>query len=363
MSVNNTTSLSRITYRLILLVLVSFILIYAKDLLIPFAWALVVSLASMNLVTGIHEKTRMPLGLVIMLYLIALSAIFVAVFFFFYIELQALVSDLGQMQDRLSGIMHELSLRLKDMGIAVPDHYDPAYFKALVSEHNDLIIGMLGSVGSNIFDFLLTIFYIFFLLYYKDALILFAERKFKDEASLAQFKKLVINTLTISQQYIVGMALLGVMTSVVCYFILLVLGVKSAYFFAIFFGFLSLIPVVGVPAGMVVIALFTLITIDSVMVTVYVSIALLLLNFLQDNVFRPWVMGTKMEVNAFAIFFFVILGGFFWGVSGMVLFIPFASVIKILLDQSQNGSHYSVFLSELPKKPKKHSVKKQIVSE
>jgi predicted PurR-regulated permease PerM len=59
----------------------------------------------------------------------------------------------------------------------------------------------------------------------------------------------------------------------------------------------------------------------------------------------------------------VILGGFFWGVSGMILFIPLASVIKILLDQSPKGSHYSVFLTELPKKRKKGPWNREEISE
>jgi predicted PurR-regulated permease PerM len=86
-----------------------------------------------------------------------------------------------------------------------------------------------------------------------------------------------------------------------------------------------------------------------------VALSLVILNFLQDNVIRPMIMGSKLSVNAFAVFFFVIVGGFFWGVSGMILFIPLASILKIILDRSDSGSHYAVFLSELPKieKPKK----------
>jgi predicted PurR-regulated permease PerM len=64
------------------------------------------------------------------------------------------------------------------------------------------------------------------------------------------------------------------------------------------------------------------------------------------------LMGSKLEVNAFSVFFFVILGGFFWGISGMILFIPVASILKIILDRSEPGSHFSVFLSEVPKPEK-----------
>jgi predicted PurR-regulated permease PerM len=354
---NESSALSRIAYRLTILVLVSFILIYAQSLLIPLAWALVISLASMRLVTRIHERTHLPYSLTIILFILGLLLIFGAVIFFFYLELLGLLSDLGLMQEKLSLVMHDLSLKLKGMGVDVPDHFDPVYFKGIVSQHNDMVIGLISSVGVNLWNVLLTLFYVFFLLYYKDSLLLFARRRFKEEAAYLKFRKIVTDTLGISQQYIAGMGILGLITSVMSYLTFLLLGIKSALFFAVFFGFLSLIPVVGVPVGVVIIAFFTLLTKDSALSTLYVVVALILLNFLQDNVFRPMVMGTKMEVNAFAIFFFVIAGGFFWGVSGMILFIPLASIIKILLDHSEHGSHYTVFLTELPKKEKKQKIK------
>lgn len=350
-------SLSRIAFRLIILVLVVFIMIYAAELLVPFTWALMISLASMNLVTRIRERSRMPYGLILMFYIVLIIVVFGAIMFFFYIELQGLISQLGQMQDRISVILHDLSVQLQGTGVDLPDHYDPVYFKNLVSQHNDILINVAGGIGMNLWNLLLMLFYVFFLLYYKDSLIHFAERRFKDPVQFEQFRKLVVTTLEISQQYILGMVILGLITAALAYLALILFGIKSAFFFALFFGFLSLIPVFGVPSGTVVIAIFALLTKDSAMTAVYLSIILLIIHVLQDNVLRPMIMGTRMEVNAFAVFFFVILGGFIWGISGMILFIPIAGIIKILLEHSEKGSHYAVFFAELPKKEKKNKTK------
>jgi hypothetical protein len=40
----------------------------------------------------------------------------------------------------------------------------------------------------------------------------------------------------------------------------------------------------------------------------------------------------------------------------MILFIPIAGILKILLEHSEKGSHYAVFIAELPKKKEKKGV-------
>jgi predicted PurR-regulated permease PerM len=330
-------------------------MIYAKSVLIPLTWALMIALASANLVDRIKKFTKLPFSLVILLYLILIFAIIGGISFFFSIELQVLLSDLGMMQDKLSVIMHSMSLRLKSLGFNIPDHYDPVYFKSLIKISNETVVNLASGLGNNLWNFMLIIFYTFFLLFYKDLLMKFAESKFKDRSKVHNFRLLVVQILEITRQYIAGMFILGIIIAILSYFLFIAFGLKAALFFAIFFGILSLIPVIGVPMGMIVIGIFALLTKDSFMTAVYVALSLVILNFLQDNVIRPMIMGSKLSVNAFAVFFFVIVGGFFWGVSGMILFIPLASILKIILDRSDSGSHYAVFLSELPKieKPKK----------
>jgi len=344
--------LQQTTMRLLFFILLSFILIFAKTLLIPFAWALMISLASGRSVDWIKQKTKLPYPLVVTLFMIVLFAVIGGILIFFAIELQLLLSDTAMMQDKLSIIMHDLSDQFRSLGFNIPDHYEPEYFKGIMQEHNSDIMNIVSGLGSNLGNFFLIMIYTFFLLLSKDLMMRFSESRFENDEEREKFKKLNKQIVEISQQYIVGTFFMGLIVFVMSYLLFLAFGIKASLFFAIFFGILSLVPVIGVPIGMVVIALFAILTKDTVATAIYISIALFILNFLQDNVFRPMIMGSKLAVNAFAVFFFVILGGFYWGISGMILFIPVASILKIILDRSEPGSDFSVFLSEMPKPEK-----------
>ena len=105
--------------------------------------------------------------------------------------------------------------------------------------------------------------------------------------------------------------------------------------------------------------LFAFMTIDGYTKPLLLFAALFVINFLQDNIIRPWIMGDKMQVNAFAVFVTVIIGSMIWGVSGMILFIPLVGIIKIFIDTSKSYADYGILFADLPKKPKVSKVKKQ----
>ena len=137
------------------------------------------------------------------------------------------------------------------------------------------------------------------------------------------------------------------------YFVFLIFGLKFALFFAVFLALLNLIPFIGNPIGLVVIMFFAIITKDNMLIPILIFVGLFVMNFLQDNVIRPWIVGDKLKINAFAVFVAIIIGGMIWGVSGMILFIPIAGVAKIILESKEEHGVYAIFFSELPKKQKK----------
>lgn len=142
------------------------------------------------------------------------------------------------------------------------------------------------------------------------------------------------------------------------YIILMIFGVDYALFFAALLGVLSLIPFIGNPIGIIIIALFTLLTKDSITTPLLVVAFIWITNIVHENVVRPWLMGDRLQINAFVVFISVIIGGLMWGVSGMILFIPFAGIIKVALMYSKETSHYAILLGEKPKKEKHKKVNK-----
>ena len=87
-----------------------------------------------------------------------------------------------------------------------------------------------------------------------------------------------------------------------------------------------------------------------------IFVALFVMNFIQDNVIRPLLIGDKMKINAFTVFIAIIIGGMIWGVSGMILFIPIVGTIKILLEGHKVHEPYAIFFSEPHKKSKTNKI-------
>jgi predicted PurR-regulated permease PerM len=102
---------------------------------------------------------------------------------------------------------------------------------------------------------------------------------------------------------------------------------------------------------------------DNMFIPVVIIAALFAVNFVQDNIIRPMIIGDKLEMNAFSVFVAIIIGGMIWGVSGMILFIPLIGIWKIFLEGNENQRNYAIFFSEIPKKPKHISAKAKVEEE
>jgi len=347
------SNLLKITARLVFAILIILVLVVGKSFLVPLTWSLLIALASIKFIDRIEKKTIMPKGLVIFLFLLFIMLFVVLIGYFFYIELSHIFKDLPAISEKISLRLHDLSLSLKDTGIHIPDHIDKSFISDWVEQHSNLLMGFISELGMDIWSIILIMFYLFFLLYYRDLIPQFFTKKIKDAKKLASMNERLEKSMALIRSYIYGLFLLTLVSAVMNYLVFLLFGLKFAIFFAVFLAILNLIPFVGNPIGLVVIILFAIITKDNMLIPVLIFVALFVMNFLQDNVIRPLLMGDKMKINAFTVFIAIIIGGMIWGVSGMILFIPIAGIIKIVLEGHEIHKPYAIFFSELPKNPKK----------
>jgi len=57
-------------------------------------------------------------------------------------------------------------------------------------------------------------------------------------------------------------------------------------------------------------------------------------------------VGSQVKVNALAVLLAILLGGWLWGISGMILFIPLAGGLKISLKKSSGMSAFAYLLGD-----------------
>jgi predicted PurR-regulated permease PerM len=340
------------TARMVLAGLIIAIMVIGKSFLVPLTWSLLIALASVGLIEKVQEKTRMSLGLVIALYLIFILLILVLIAYFFYIELSLIFNDLPGILDKLSAKLHDLSIRLAESGINIPDHIDKQYFSDWVSSHTDVIMSIISAFGLNLWNIILILFYLFFLLYYKELLREFILARTQDKRKIASVRARLVKSMALVRNYLSGMLFLTLISAVMNLAVFLVFGLHFSLFFAVFLAILNLIPFIGNPIGLAIIMVFAIITKESIMIPLLIFVALFVINFLQDNVIRPWLLGDKLKLNALTVFVAIIIGGMIWGVSGMILFIPIVGAVRIILEGQGKYEHYTIFFSEVSKKKK-----------
>ncbi len=344
------SSLFKFTVKLVIATLIVVVLILGKSFLIPLAWSILIGLSSFQLINKLKEKSIIPAGLIILLYIIFIISIIALIFYFFFIELSHIASDLPELRGKISASIHALSLQLGEMGVHIPDHIDKEFINQWINGHSDTILGFISGFGDTVWHIVLIMFYLFFILYYGDLAPQFIQSKVKDEKKREEIKQKTNYSIKVIKSYFIGLLILALLTGTLDYIVFLIFGLEYALFLAVLLAILNLIPFVGNPVGLLIVALFTLVTEDSLVSLLMVIVALWVVNFFHENVLRPWLLGDRLQINAFVVFMAVIVGGLIWGVSGMILFIPLAGIVKVILSNSDETAHYAILFSERKKR-------------
>jgi predicted PurR-regulated permease PerM len=64
-----------------------------------------------------------------------------------------------------------------------------------------------------------------------------------------------------------------------------------------------------------------------------IIIAYLVIQFIDNHFLMPYIVSSKVKINALISIIIVLLGGAVWGIPGMFLSIPFMGILKIIFDR------------------------------
>jgi predicted PurR-regulated permease PerM len=122
-------------------------------------------------------------------------------------------------------------------------------------------------------------------------------------------------------------------------------GMPTPYLWGILAAALNYIPYVGSAATLLVVSVVALVSFDGVGHAVGVAASYVALAAIEGQLVQPWLIGRRMEVNPLLIFLGLWLGGFFWGVAGIVLATPMLVAMKVIAKHSLHGEAMMQFLS------------------
>jgi predicted PurR-regulated permease PerM len=196
---------------------------------------------------------------------------------------------------------------------------------------NDAIGQTLLSVGGVIMILFLIPVYVFLILFYHPLLIDFIRRLFVNH-NQSQVSEIVKQTKTVIQSYLVGLSIEAVIVAVLNTSVLFMLGIDYAILLGIIGALLNVIPYIG---GLVAVALpmmVALATKSTAWYPLYVLAGYYIVQLIDNNYIVPYIVASKVKINALFSIIVVFVGNALWGVPGMFLSIPLIAIVKLLFD-------------------------------
>ncbi len=160
-----------------------------------------------------------------------------------------------------------------------------------------------------------------------------------------QLNTILKQTIQTYFNYIKGMILVYIIVGVLNTIGLLALGVKNALLFGMLCAIMTIIPYFGLIISELLPISVVWMETGSIWYVLGVIAVFSFVQYLEANVIFPRVVGTQLNVSTLAVLVAIIAGGIIWGVSGMVLFIPFVSILKIISDNIDEWKPINVLLS------------------
>ncbi len=159
-------------------------------------------------------------------------------------------------------------------------------------------------------------------------------------------KKLVERTIQDTQTYLGLKTLMGLLTAVASWGIMMWIGLDFAEFWALLIFFLNYIPNIGAIIATLFPALLALIQFQTWAPCILMTSGLVTAQFIIGNLIEPRYLGRSLNLSPLVILFTLGLWGAIWGVIGMFLSVPITVMMIILFAHFPSTRPIAVLLSK-----------------
>jgi predicted PurR-regulated permease PerM len=328
------------------------IILVGRDVITPLVMAFFLALMLLPVYRFLRRR-RLPESLAIVLSILLLLVVIGGVVWFFSSQISRLVADFPEIKKNVQVHLNSLSTWIDSKWNISTERQ-----VQIINEQNDKLMtyatGVLGGAASSVTGVLIFVgllpIYIFLILFYRNLLLRFVFLWFPEE-SHSKVEEVMRETEVIIKSYLIGLLIQITYITVLLGGILFFIGIKHAILIGAIFALLNLIPYVGALIGNIIGVLLTLSSSQEVWPIFAVLGTIAFVQFLDNNILMPRIVGSKVKINALATIVGVIVAGALAGVSGMFLSLPVIAVLKIIFDRTTNFRQWGVLLGdERPKR-------------
>jgi predicted PurR-regulated permease PerM len=126
---------------------------------------------------------------------------------------------------------------------------------------------------------------------------------------------------------------------------MVIVGVPSPVLWGVAAALLNFIPYIGAFAGIIMVGLVSLISFDSITYAIIPPVIYTFAAVIEGQFITPILLGRRLELNSVAIFIFVALWTWLWGIVGAIIAVPLLVSGKVFCDHFEGLASFGEFLS------------------
>ena len=324
-----------------LAVLISVLFYFGKTLFIPLFYGLLIAIVLYPSCKWLEHR-KWPRSLAIALGLSVVVLLFAILITLLVLEVNAFRHDLPELQAKLSPSLTGLQQWIElNFNITI-DEQNSWWLRTTSRLSDNTGILLSGTVNLFFMLFLVPVFSALFL-YSRGSFVRFLE-KLAGEKYHLQLHSILQRMVHTYFNFIRGMIMVYIIVGTLNSIGLLALGIRHAILFGFLTAIMTIIPYVGIFISALLPISVAWITKDSIWYPIGVIGVFAFVQYLEANVIFPRVVASQLKVSTWATLVAILAGGILWGVSGMILFIPFVGMLKIVTDNIPEWKPLNILL-------------------
>ena len=328
-------------------VLASLILYFGKTLFIPLSFSLLIGFILYPVCKWMETK-GINKGIAIVICILGVTLLVGGIIYLLVAQFSEFLQEWQSLRLKLAETVNQFSIFISER------------FDISLEKQNDFINNTLNNSGSQAFSILRNTAYslsesVFFLLMIPvfSTLILF-HRQMLSNALYELFPperkntihEILVETIHEYYNFIKGMLVVYLIVGLLNSVGLWIIGVPNPFLFGFIASILTFIPYVGIMISSLLPIAVSWITYNSIWYPLAVIAVFSIVQVLEAYIIFPFAVGSRLKINTLVIIIVVIVGGILWGAAGMILFIPFISIVKLIADRTPSLKTLSVLLGD-----------------
>lgn len=338
--------LSKINNLLLFSILISVILYFGREFFILVTFAGLFAML-MRPLSNKLEKRGIPRFLSSLISIVIIIVAISAIIMLLSAQVNNFVRDFPQIKSQFG----EVTAKVNSWII---DHFDVNFnlqannLRADASQLITNVTSVLTGMVKRTFTFVGSLFVVVILAF------LFLQNRSKFKLFIIKLQKPdkmeetadIIETISqITYHYLGGRLLVVFIIAVLLTTGFLITGLKNAVFIGIIAALVAIIPYVGPLLGGLIPLLMSIVE-GSLNQVIEVIAIVLLVNTIDHYFLEPYIVGGSVNINPFFTILSIIIGGVFWGIAGVILFLPLLAILKIIFESIEGLEPYAYLIGD-----------------